>query len=363
MKILYDYQMFSIQRIGGISRYFSYLYRHIPDERIETSLALLYTQNVYLQDEQFPLQNGLGRVLIGKHFRDANKLYSKYRIRFSEYDILHPTYYKPYLIPDARGRKVVLTVHDLIHQIFPQYFPGDKTGEWQHRMIARADHLIAISENTKRDLMELMKVPEEKITVIHHGLMLDTHRKSPSEEESSWILPKDYILFVGDRSRYKNFVGFVTDVAPLLGEYDIRLICTGGKAFSSEEQQLFRTLDVENRVSQMTVSDAMLEELYRKAICFVYPSLYEGFGLPVLEAYQAGCPVVLTRASCFPEIAGEAALYFEPEREGSMRESVRSLLDDTERRRQLSEAGRTRLTLFSAEQMVEKTRNLYLRLK
>ena len=363
MKVLYDYQMFSYQRIGGISRYFAHLYRHVPDERIETSVALLYTQNVYLQGEHFLLQNGVGRLLIGNHFRDANKLWSKVRIRLSDYDILHPTYYNPYLIPDAKGRTLVLTVHDLIHQLYPEYFPGDRrTVEWQRRIIARADHLIAISENTKRDLMEVMKVPEEKITVIHHGLMLGGRRKELSAQERTMVLPENYILFVGDRTRYKNFDGFISEVAVLLKEYDIHLICTGGRAFSSEEWQRIRSLGVADRVSRMTVSDTMLEKLYRHAICFVYPSLYEGFGLPILEAYHVGCPVVLSRASCFPEIAGDAALYFEPGREGCMREAVRTLLDDKARRRTLSEAGRRRLALFSAEKMVERTRELYLRL-
>ena len=363
MKVLYDYQMFSYQRIGGISRYFAHLYRHVPDERIETSVALLYTQNVYLQGEHFLLQNGLGRLLIGNHFRDANKLWSKVRIRLSDYDILHPTYYNPYLISDAKGRMVVLTVHDLIHQLFPEYFPGDRrTSEWQRRIIARANHLIAISENTKRDLMEVMKVPEEKITVIHHGLMLGGHRKELSTQERTMALPENYILFVGDRTQYKNFDGFISEVAVLLKEYDIHLICTGGRVFSQEEWQMIRSLGVAERVIRMTVSDAMLMKLYRHAICFVFPSLYEGFGLPILEAYHVGCPVVLTRASCFPEIAGDAALYFEPGREGSMREAVRTLLDDKARRRVLSEAGTRRLALFSAERMVERTRELYLRL-
>lgn len=363
MKVLYDYQMFSYQRIGGISRYFAHLYRHVPDGRIETSVALLYTQNIYLQNKHFPLQNGVGRLLIGDHFRDANKLWSKFRIRYSDYDILHPTYYNPYLLPDAKGRRMVLTVHDLIHQLFPNYFPGDRrTVEWQRRIIARADHLIAISENTKRDLMEVMKVPEEKITVIHHGLMLGGRSQELSERERSIVLPENYILFVGDRSRYKNFNNFISEVAVLLKEYDISLICTGGRAFSQEEGRLIHSLGVADRILRMTVSDVMLEKLYRHAICFVYPSLYEGFGLPILEAYHVGCPVILARASCFPEIAGDAALYFEPGREGSIRETVRTLLDDTARRRALSEAGIRRLSLFSAERMVEKTRELYLQL-
>ncbi len=362
MRVLYDYQTFSSQRVGGISRYFAHLYRHVPDGRVETSLSLLYTRNVYLKGERFPLQNGWGDVLIGGHFRDANKLWSKVRIRFSRYDILHPTYYNPYLIPDAGGRTVVLTVHDLIHQLFPNYFPGDRTIEWQRHMIRRADRLIAISENTKRDLVERMKVPEEKITVIHHGLMFDGDGEGLSARERVAELPENYILFVGDRSRYKNFDGFVSEVAPLLAEYDLRLVCTGGREFTGEERTLIRSFGIADRVIRMTVSDAMLGRLYRHAVCFVYPSLYEGFGLPILEAYRAGCPVVLTRASCFPEIAGDAALYFEPGRPGSMREVVRSLLDDTGRRRELSAAGTRRLALFSTEKMVEKTRNLYLSL-
>ena len=195
MKVLYDDQMFRIQKLGGITRYFSYLYHNLPDERVGIDLGMLYTRNLYVQDAPLPMQNAAGRLLIGKHLQGLNRWYSKRLGRSGRYDVLHPTYYDPYVLREARGRPVVLTVHDLIHQLMPQYYAGDPTARQQHEMIPRADRIIAISENTKRDILRFFPVDERRITVIHHGLMLDPAAGPEAPRPDG----PDYLLYVGER--------------------------------------------------------------------------------------------------------------------------------------------------------------------
>ena len=360
MKVLYDDQMFRIQKLGGITRYFAYLYHHLPNEQVTVDLGMLYTRNLYLQDAPLPLQNTMGRLLVGKHFQQVNRWYSKYLIRSGHYDVLHPTYYDPYLLREAAGKPIVVTVHDLIHQLFPQYFrPGDPTSRQQHEIIPRADRIIAISENTKRDILRFFPVDERKITVIHHGLMLGA-------PQMAGVLPSsqgaDYLLYVGERGIYKNFARMVEGVAPLLHKYGLRLICAGSRPFSAEEQAMLARFGIAEQVEQRRVSDVELRTLYHHAVCFVFPSLYEGFGLPILEAFAAGCPVVLSESSCFPEIAGEAGVYFDPLQSDSIGAAVQKVADDRALRERMVSVGKERLGLFDANDMVRKTRDLYLSL-
>src|SRR5690606_34603832 len=173
MRILYDHQAFVMQRYGGISKYFASLSSGISQTRnITSDVKVLHTENGYLCPESNVLSIALGNQFLKKKSRMErwNRRYSQYLIQRDDFDVFHPTYYDPYFL-DYIKKPYVITVHDMIHELFPEYFSSqDPTALNKRRVIGRADHVIAISESTKKDLQNLLGVAESKISVVYHGL-------------------------------------------------------------------------------------------------------------------------------------------------------------------------------------------------
>ncbi|MBQ9362304.1 MAG: glycosyltransferase [Bacteroidaceae bacterium] len=331
IRVLYDSQAFDMQTHGGVSRCFTELSTHLPQD-IKAQIGVIETHNTYLNNIGFPPEgttyenfmmrghNGFKKFCYKLKYNFKYEHYSKWDINpnlnqyetiklLSEerFDVFHPTFFSPYFLPYLKGTPFVLTVHDMITELYPQYYPADEPQLNNKRvLIPQASHIVAVSQNTKRDIMRFFDVPEEKITVVYHGA--DTTPYMPTPDSNPY---GEYILYVGERHWYKNFRQFLHDVVPILNRHkDMKVVCTG-KPFSYEEKILLDFLSVENRFIQIYVkSDQDFMDLYHNAIAFVYPSEYEGFGIPILEAYKADCPVMLNNASCFPEIAGDAAIYF-----------------------------------------------------
>lgn len=354
VKILYDHQKFSEQKYGGITRYFAALMNGIKQHPgFEYQLAALYSSNYYIRNEPLPLNNFIGRALVkgnAKREYKWNRQYSKMLIERGDHDVFHPTYFNPYFLKRVK-KPYVLTMHDMIYEVMPEYFPAnDQTPLHKKLTTDAATAIIAISESTRRDLINLLNVPAEKITMIHHGLPLD----EPLAVEAVPGLPENFILFVGERENYKNFARFAEAAAELLNEYsNLHIVLAGGKPLQAGEVSMV------DRYLQLNVSDAQLNYLYQKAQLFVFPSVYEGFGYPLLEAFKAECPVVASSTSCFPEIGGEAVAYFDPFDAGSIYKSIHSVLTDTGYRNNLVKKGSERLQLFPVEKQVEQTLALY----
>lgn len=346
--------MFSMQKFGGITRYFCDLITHLP-ENVEYELPISYSENHYLWEAGcFDLK----QISSISSFRIKRRLYyffnqfeSKRKLAVGKYDLFHPTYYSPYFYKYL-DKPFVLTVHDMTHEKFRERFGKyDNTVKQKRFLVDRASHIIAVSENTKNDLIELLNVPEEKISVVYHGY---EQRVSPTEQ-----LYTNYILFVGDRKGYKNFDIFIKAIAPLLNQRkDLSVVCTG-YSFLKEELTLFAQLSVENQLHHINATDAQLASLYKYALVFVYPSLYEGFGIPILEAYANSCPVCLSRASCFPEIARDAALYFDPTDMDSILLSILNVIENKQYVEDLRTRGSERLKEFSIQRMVRRTCDVY----
>ena len=178
---------------------------------------------------------------------------------------------------------------------------------------------------------------------------------------STYQLPKKYILFVGNRAGYKNFIFFITSLVEILKtEKDLYLICAGGGDFTQDESSLLNQLEIADKVIyQQIENDSFLAALYQKATFFVFPSLYEGFGIPVLEAFACSCPVILARSSCFPEIAGDAALFFDPDNTDSLTAAMRDMLKNKTLRENYIQKGLSREKCFSWQKTAEKTRAVY----
>jgi len=364
MKIFYDHQTFSVQEFGGISRYFYEVISRIKKiNRFSVELSLLFSNNHYLDSSFkyhrfFPHYKFKGKVRI---MTMINKHYSIHNLKKSDFDIFHPTYYNPYFLKYIDKKPFVLTVHDMIHEKFSNLFPKkDKTSEYKYLLANKATKIICVSNNTKNDLIEIFKVPEEKIEVIYHGNSLLPIKTN----QFSLKLPETYILYVGNRDGYKNFEFFVKAISPLLvRSRELKILCAGGNNFSDKEKVLFDELNIRNQVIYFKViSDNEMAELYKKAICFVYPSLYEGFGIPILEAFSCGCPVVLSNTSSFPEVAGEAGLYFNPYDEVSIRNTIEKIIENMALREALIKKGYERLKLFSWDITAEKTKQVYEKL-
>jgi len=244
----------------------------------------------------------------------------------------------------------------------PELFAGDFKGmskqtlEYKRKTICNADQVIAISENTKKDLINLYGISEEKIHVIYLGNPLE--KAIPSKVRN---LPKRYLLYVGNRSGYKNFTLFIEAVTPILKKDNtLFLVCAGGGMFSDEEKRLLSKLEIGNQVKQVGFKDDNeLAYIYKKALVYVLPSLYEGFGMTALEAFSMGCPVVASNTSSIPEVCGKAVIYINPESTKSISNGVEKLLKDPKLRVNLVKLGYQQVKKFSWDKTVKKTLNVY----
>lgn len=354
MKILYDHQMFSLQKYGGITRYFCDLIFNLP-LGYKGDLPILYSENHYLSEKENVEIRKCPDILPFRlkrlYYYHANTVLSDRVIKKNEFDLFHPTYFDPYFLKKNK-KPFVLTVHDMNHEKFPDLFLAyDKTSKNKRILANHAAHIIAVSQNTKNDLVELFDINPDKVTVVYHGY---EQRSEPTQ-----ALFDNYLLFVGERKGYKNFWNFIEAMIPLLNKYlDLKIVCTGNP-FNREELERLRHNRLIGRVFQKSVSDSELASLYKYALAFVYPSIYEGFGIPILEAYQNNCPVCLSKASCFPEIAQNAAAYFDPFSKESITEAVSNILEDRLFADHLRNAGKIRLKDFSIDLMVKKTCEVY----
>ncbi|WP_341842317.1 glycosyltransferase family 1 protein [Chitinophaga caseinilytica] len=358
MKVYFDHQVFSWQRYGGISRYFANIYNSLHDRGYtDCKITLLYSRNHYIQDQKFPLSPMLGERLLRKQrkLEKWNRKYSKYLIGKNDFDILHPTYYDPYFLTRLK-KPFVITVHDMIHELFPEFFsPHDHNIPFKRATITKADHIIAISESTKNDLQRVFNIPDHKISVVYHGYQ-EAH--VPADPAFKPPFP-EYLLFVGDRAGYKNFARFVQAVQPLLDRYDINLICAGGGDFGVAEKELLIRAGIEHRAKQISATEAQLNALYQGALAFVYPSLYEGFGLPILEAFRNNCPIVSSNTSCFHEVGGDAVAYFDPYQVEDMTQAIDSVINSRDRSGELRAKGLVQLDKFPMQVCMDKTLEVY----
>jgi len=357
--IIYDSLIFDLQKYGGISRYFCEIISRL---HIKYEISVRYTENHYLAQSKlckhrlyFPhfLFKRYSQKLYHKNYKLTKKL-----LKTSTPYLFHPTYYDTSFLNYIGTNPFVITVHDMIYELFPADFNDSQVGILlKKELITKANRIIAISENTKNDIVKILNIPPEKIDVIYHG----TSMQPPSGKKRRLNLPQKYILFVGERSFYKNFQRLLEAFAIISkANNDLFLICTG-KPFSDSEQQQIKILSVESRIIQQSIDDNDLSELYNRALLLVYPSLYEGFGIPILEAYACNCPVVLSNTSCFPEIAGDAGAYFDPYSVSSIADTLIEIINNEDKRIRLIADGKERLKLYSWEKAAQKTEELYLK--
>ncbi len=363
MKIIYDYQTFTLQSYGGISRYFIRLAEELKAKGNDVNIFAPYHCNQLLTELPEAMVKG---VKISSEFSKpsalmmllANHLISRKAIKKWRPDIFHETYFS--LRSNAPiGCPTVVTVYDMIHEKFPKYFSRfDPTGNWKEKAVNRATHIICISESTKRDLLELFPHLDNKVSVVHLGFSTS----QVIEEIENGQRP--YLLYVGTRNGHKNFLTLLNAFASsqkLRAEFN--LIAFGGGAFTTSEIWLINGLGLkETQITQVGGNDEILAGYYKNASAFIYPSIYEGFGLPPLEAMAQNCPVVSSNTSSMPEVIGDAGEFFDPNSIDEMREAIESVVFSSLRSRELIELGKKRLEMFTWQNCANHTLNIYNKL-
>jgi len=381
MKIFYDHQIFTLQNYGGISRYFCELMdRFSLDPDIELTLALRYSRNENLcnrcslkqywsnrsnllcDTQIFPAIQKITHINILNRLR-INQRESVRLLKEQDYDIFHPTYYDPYFLKYLQKKPFVLTVYDMIHELYPDYLsPDDRIKIWKKQLIEQAEAIIAISENTKNDIIKFTNVNPDRISVIYLGNPFEfvNHPDKVKNNIELPIFEKNYLLFVGNRTGYKNFIFFIKSVAELLKKYEnLYVYCAGGGPFTPSELKVLNELNILSKVRFVKINDLIMKHLYENAQAFVFSSLYEGFGLPVLEAFSCGCPAILSNSSSLSEIGADAACYFDPNDPESLIQAIEAILSDKHYREILIMKGFERSKLFSWEKTALNTKNVY----
>lgn len=357
MRIFYDGQIYSSQIAGGVNRYFANLISRLPLSVIP------YLTTCQPREISYPAHPNL-KVYRYRRFRPAGvsyrleKYFFDYITASRRFDLAHPTYYTLLTRREVREYRcpVVITVWDMIHELFPEQDSTGLNAAAKEKAIQAAQVVICISENTKKDLLERYSLPESKVRVTHLASDIDAslaHGPQP-------VPPQPYFLYVGLRYGYKNFNGLLKAFAKARSRRpDVRL-CVVGAPFDEAEEKLIADLkDADGIEHYGHVSDAHLAKLYRCSIAFVYPSFYEGFGIPPLEAMSCGTAVIASNRSSLPEVIGDAGLLFDPDSLDDLTDALLLLLDDEAERQRLITKGYQRAKAFSWDKTVAQTLEIY----
>jgi glycosyltransferase involved in cell wall biosynthesis len=362
VRILYDGEIYTGQPAGGINRYFANIISRLPSNFSPTLTTTTIREN------NFPSHPGLKTFLYPRHgFKPGRVSYwlEKYYFRYVtsfEYDLVHPTYYWLLTRYDMSKLKkpIVLTVHDMIHEVFAdQIDPNQHISEQKKKAILSAQALICVSENTKRDLLIRYPIPEEKITVIYHASEIDI----TMSYNETLVPDSPYFLYVGGRIGYKKFTSLLAAFAKLVSKVTNLSLCIVGSPLTSAERKLVSDLGLNEFIKYYHYpSDCHLAKLYRCSLAFVYPSLYEGFGIPLLEAMSCGTVVIAAKTSSIPEVVGEAGLYFDPHTVNELVDLMLFVLENSAERECLIQKGFDRAKCFSWDKTASQTIEVYQKL-
>lgn len=353
MKILFDHDLF-YNIYGGASKYFVKLIANLPLGSWATTA--LFPLNEYARAEGLMKtykQSFRGQIRLTTWL---NRYYTRYKLRTASYDVYHQTNFATYCLKDLRQKPMVTTFHDIN---LSTYLPQPNMVERQKISLERADAIVCVSENTKNDMLRIFdQIDENKVHVIYHGIDIPDLSKVNARR----IFPFPYILYVGARLEYKNFSRFIRAFSLIHSQYpEIKVVCTSYQ-FSEDEVNQFHSLGIENSMVHMSATEEDMLRLYRDALFFIYPSLYEGFGMPILEAWACHCPVTLSNASCFPEIAKDGGLYFEATSIDDMSEKMQNLINSEEERRTLVSRGDALVKEYSWKKCAQEHMKVYERL-
>ena len=387
MRVLYDGVIYRIQRYGGVVRYFNGLIHHLPSSIHPILLApnkpAVAPQHpnlsIFIETCEailWPIKPLRKSIIAHRSFK---------RVVAEKPDVIHPTYYYSSLrhLNQQVHTPTVLTVYDLIHEKFPDEMdPHGKQRRLKQMAVERADAIICISKSTKSDLQKYYRLPDERIRVIYPGseFVADANQSSsfqngpqnletlPRATEPSFANVESnangddpYLLYVGERNFYKNFDRMLEAFARVTSTHkNIRLLCVGGKPFSRSEKKLIGELGIAGNVSrQAFLSDHEMQSVYANALAVIYPSLYEGFGIPILEGMACGTAVLTSDRASMPEVAGDAAIFFDPYSVDQIADAMMEVHEDRSKRAELIAQGLKRAQQFSFSRCAADTADIY----
>ena len=301
------------------------------------------------------------RAACSKIYSLAEQLEIPWAARGEKATLVHAPHYN---MPCLLASRTVVTVHDVIHLKFPQYWPSVAARAYARfffsRVIPKARVILTVSENTKRDLVEMLAIPAERIIVTYPAIS-HVRFQSPDPgllpEFEALSLPHPYLLYVGNLKQFKNVERLVNVHQRLWASKKVPPLVLVGRNF---------ILGFDRRLAQAEgirwlgeVRPALLPWLYKQALAFLFPSLYEGFGLPPLEAMASGTPVLCSNRASLPEVVGDAALMIDPENIEEMAAALGRLVEDDALRKGLAAKGLMQAQRFSWDQMAERTLRVY----
>jgi glycosyltransferase involved in cell wall biosynthesis len=292
-------------------------------------------------------------------------------------EVVHYPYFDPFFLtlPFGKIHKTVVTVHDLTPLVFPSHFPAGLKGtlKWQMQRfnLKNIDGILTDSKASKRDIVKIVGFPEERVDVAYlaAGEEFKKYEVSNSKYKvlrEKYNLPEEFVLYVGDVTWNKNLPRLLKAIQ----KFPVQLVMAGKSLVSKEFDrsnkwnkdliEIQRLAKENNNVHLLGfVPTEDLVSLYNLATVFVFPSVYEGFGLPILEAMQCGCPVIITREGCMPEVGGDAAFYFDGYDTESLASAIKQVYSSKELQKELTDKGLKQAEKFSWRKTAEETLKAY----
>jgi glycosyltransferase involved in cell wall biosynthesis len=355
MRVLFDHRIFLMQSHGGVSRYFVELIRELarlPDVQPIVFAGMHASQLLHKE------QHSLGARVVGmrlplgiRHNRFlslCNSIMFSHYIKNLQPDIYHATYYHE---SDTRHQfPLIITIHDMIAELFPRSGGANDPTTPRKRLSAQsAAKIICVSESTRRDFASIYPELAGKATVVHHGSSF------AGRAHSTPLIKEPYLLYVGQRCARKNS-DLLKSVMPQMRSPDLKLVFFGGQPPSRAE---LATAAAMNAIYVPGQSDNDLATWYKHASALLYPSHYEGFGMPPLEAMLMGCPIICSNTSSLPEVVGDAGLLLDPNNCESWTAAIASLLSNDLLRKTLALKGKERARLFTWTACAKKSASVY----
>lgn len=360
LRVTFDRQIFLLQQTGGISRYFSELihqFRRTPSEGIVPLTPGYSGMNQHLASRDSLITSGLlpksTQARLASLFLGFGTSNHRWRSRTH---LVHHTFYDERFLKLPQGMPRISTVHDMIPELFPEYFAGENPHRAKEQFVRSSDAIICVSNTTRRDLFAVYGQLDQPVVVIPHAASEGFFQRA----NKSVGLPEDFFLFVGKRGGYKDFSVLLDAFSQFAAKHtSVHLICAGGGPFIQEEGSNIADCGLTERVLQSNVTDIELALMYGRAKALVFPSRYEGFGLPVVEAFASGCPVILADTDCFREVGDQAACYFRPGDTAALFDLLERLSTDTDTRSRLIRDGRLRAQDFRWSRTASLTAQVY----